>query len=120
VAVAVENCAGFDHDARTVNFSGDYGAGLNFDFGFRAHRPIKSARNDDAVALDFAFDDRVFAQNQRIFGDESSLHHRVDAERARRLDLAVNFDAALEEARPLGRFLPLAVEPIERHEISLD
>ena len=47
----------------------------------------------------------VLAQHERVVGDESSLHRRIDAERPGSLKTAVNLDALLQENRstPPGR-----------------
>src|SRR5580692_7335656 len=80
VAAPVEDGARFHDEARRVDFAGDDGFGLNFDFAGRFYSAIEMAGDNDVVAVNLAFDLSVFAENQGFVRNESAVHRGIYAE----------------------------------------
>lgn len=101
MATAVENPSRIDDKAGRMDFAGDDALGLNLHAAFGEDDAIITARNNHAVPFDLAFDFGVFAEDQRLLGDDVSLHVAVDAERASHSERALHCDALIDETCPL-------------------
>lgn len=78
-----------------MDFARHDGFGFQFYSSTGADNPVEPPTDDYVVAIDLTLHRSMFSQNQRFFGDESSLHRRVDAKRAARLKSALKFYAGL-------------------------
>jgi hypothetical protein len=111
VAAAVEDCAWFHDQAWRMDFAGDDGLGLNFDFAGSFYGAVEVAADDHVVALNLAFDFRVFTEDQGFMGNQRPFHRGIYAEGAGTFQTAFELDALVQEAGPLPRIMSFAVKP---------
>src|SRR5215469_12570407 len=118
VAASVENSSGVNHHTGRMYFSRDDALGLNLDAAFRENHAVKAAGNDHAVSFDLTLDFCAVAENDRLLGNDISLHVAIDAERA--LDRQRSFEtyALINESGPLFAVRTVvfpAARPLPRH-----
>ncbi len=102
MATAVENAAGFDYQARGVDFAGDDALRLNFDSPLGEDYAVKPPGDDDLIPFDLAFDLGAFTEDQRLIAENVAFDLRFDAQRARKLQGAFKADGAVKEAGPFA------------------
>jgi hypothetical protein len=111
VAAAVEDRARFHDQAWRVDFAGNDGFGLNFDFAGSFYDAVEVAADNDVVAVNLAFDFGVLAEDQGFVGNERALHRGINAKGAGRFQAAFELDALFQEAGPLPGIMSFAVKP---------
>ena len=81
VALAVEDRAGFDDQARRVNIAGDDGFRLDFHFAGSFYRAVEVAADDDVVAVDLALRLRRARRGSGFRGKQAFPSSRNQCER---------------------------------------
>src|SRR5882757_5025706 len=120
VAAAIKYPAGIDDQARGVNFPRNNTFGLNLHAALRKNHAVVAARDDHAISFDLTFDLGVFAQNQRLLGNDVSLYVAVNAKRSRNLQRAFHRDALIDKAGPLfAASIRCTARPFPRHKFLL-
>lgn len=100
MAAAVENSAGFDNQARRMDFAGDDALGLNFNAALGENHSIEAAGDDYLIAFDLAFHFGTFAENEGLIAEDIAFDLSFDAQRARKFERAFKADGPIEESRP--------------------
>jgi len=111
MATAVENGARFHDEAGRVDFAGDDGFGLDFDFARGFYRAVEVAADNDVVAFNLAFDFGVLAEDQGLVRNQRPLHCGIDAKGAGAFQSAIELDALVEKASPLPGIMSFTVKP---------
>ena len=96
MAATVEDGTRLHHQTRSVNFAGDYGFGLNFNFAGRFDDAVEMPADDDVISVNLSFDFRVFAEDQGFVRDQIALHRGINTEGAGGLEPTLDFYALLE------------------------
>ncbi len=105
MAAAVENSAGFDHEARRMNFAGDDAFGLNFNAAFGENYAIEASGDNYVIAFDLTFYFCAFAEYERLIAEDVAFDLRFDAQRAGKFQSALKADSPIEKAGPLALWL---------------
>jgi len=105
-----------------MDFARYDGFGLKFHSPAGAYNSLKPATDDYVVAIDLAFYRGVLSQDQRFFGDQSSLHRRIDTKRAARFKAALEFYTGLirQSRVDYGQTMPCVVLLLCSIEVSED
>jgi hypothetical protein len=94
-----------------MDFAGDDGFGLNFDFAGGFYGAVEMAADDDIVTVNLAFDFGVLAEDQGFVRNQSPLHCGINAKGAGALEPAFELHALVEKASPLPGIMSFAVKP---------
>jgi hypothetical protein len=111
VAAAVEDRARFHDQAWRVDFAGDDGFGLNFDFARGFDGAVEVAADDHVVPVNLAFHFSVLAEDQGFVGNQRALHRGINAKGAGTFQTAFELDALVQEPGPLPGIMSFAVKP---------
>src|SRR5580658_3996429 len=111
VAAPVEDGARFHDEAGRMDFAGDDGFGLNFDFAGGLYGAVEMAADNYVVAFNLAFDFGMLAEDQGFVGNQRAFHHRINAKGAGTFQTALELDALVQKAGPLPGIMPFAVKP---------
>lgn len=111
VAAAVKDSARFHDQAWCVDFAGDDGFGLNFDFAGGFYGAVEVAADNDVVAVNLAFHFGMLAEDQGLVRNQRSLHCGIDAKGTGTFQSAIQLDALVEKASPLPGIMSFTVKP---------
>lgn len=100
MAAAVENSAGFDHQAWRMNFAGDDTLRLNFHAALRKNYSIEAARDNYLIAFDLAFDFGAFAEDESLIAEDITFDLGFDAKCAGKFQGAFKAHSSIKEAGP--------------------
>src|SRR5271154_1748884 len=119
MASTVEYSARVNHHAGRMNLASDHTFCLNLHATLGKNHAIETTRNYHVVPFDLSFNLRAFAKNNRLLGDDITLHVSVNTEGALNLQRAFNCDALIDEACPLVTRATLsAARPSPCHKTS--